>query len=308
VRVHLDTDFGGDPDDACALAMLLGWPEVEIVGITTNLDDGGTRAGCVALLLELAGRTDIPVVAGAEASDTTGERFASTWNDERYWPRPVRAVPAPPERALALLQKSIDLGATIVAIGAFTNLARLERARPGSLAGARVVAMAGWIDPPPAGLPQWGAAMDFNAQCDTGAVEIVAAATALTLVPLPAAMHATLRTRDLARLRAAGPLGDLVARQAELYAAAGNLGELGRAHAALPDDLVNFHWDPVTAAVAVGWEGATLGERTLSTVVDDGVVRFVDDLGGRRTAVVRTVAGGAFSDLFVERVAASTSN
>lgn len=36
VRVHLDTDLGGDPDDACALAMLLGWPNVEIVGITTT--------------------------------------------------------------------------------------------------------------------------------------------------------------------------------------------------------------------------------------------------------------------------------
>ena len=38
MRVHVDTDFGGDPDDACAVAMLLGWPDVEIVGITTNLD------------------------------------------------------------------------------------------------------------------------------------------------------------------------------------------------------------------------------------------------------------------------------
>jgi inosine-uridine nucleoside N-ribohydrolase len=34
LRVHLDTDFGGDTDDACALAMLLGWPGVEVVGIT----------------------------------------------------------------------------------------------------------------------------------------------------------------------------------------------------------------------------------------------------------------------------------
>jgi hypothetical protein len=27
VLVHLDTDIGGDPDDVCALAMLLGWPD-----------------------------------------------------------------------------------------------------------------------------------------------------------------------------------------------------------------------------------------------------------------------------------------
>jgi hypothetical protein len=29
VRIHLDTDLGGDPDDASALAMLLGWDGVE---------------------------------------------------------------------------------------------------------------------------------------------------------------------------------------------------------------------------------------------------------------------------------------
>ena len=40
MRIHLDTDLGGDPDDACALAMLLGWPEVEMVGITTTTDPG----------------------------------------------------------------------------------------------------------------------------------------------------------------------------------------------------------------------------------------------------------------------------
>jgi inosine-uridine nucleoside N-ribohydrolase len=33
--IHLDTDLGGDTDDACALAMLLGWPGVELAGVTT---------------------------------------------------------------------------------------------------------------------------------------------------------------------------------------------------------------------------------------------------------------------------------
>jgi inosine-uridine nucleoside N-ribohydrolase len=30
VRVHMDTDLGGDPDDACALAFLLGWPKYRV--------------------------------------------------------------------------------------------------------------------------------------------------------------------------------------------------------------------------------------------------------------------------------------
>ncbi|GAA2844417.1 hypothetical protein GCM10020220_037130 [Nonomuraea rubra] len=45
MRLHLDTDLGGDPDDVCALAMVLGWPGVEIVGVTTTGDPDGRRAG-----------------------------------------------------------------------------------------------------------------------------------------------------------------------------------------------------------------------------------------------------------------------
>ncbi len=45
VLVHLDTDIGGDPDDVCALAMLLGWPDVEIVGHHDDTRGGGAARG-----------------------------------------------------------------------------------------------------------------------------------------------------------------------------------------------------------------------------------------------------------------------
>ena len=66
--IHLDTDFAGDTDDAAALAMLLGWPDADVVGITTTADPDGSRAGYVQTMLALAGRDDIPVVAGAGAA------------------------------------------------------------------------------------------------------------------------------------------------------------------------------------------------------------------------------------------------
>src|SRR6185369_11527008 len=109
-------------------------------------------------------------------------------------------------------------GATIIAIGAFTNLAQLEIDRPGTLEGVSVVAMAGWTRPPKTGLPRWGPEMDWNVQCDTRAVEIVAASADLTLVTLPAAIEAHLVARDLPRLRASGPVGALLARQSEAHA------------------------------------------------------------------------------------------
>lgn len=70
MRLHVDTDLGSDPDDACALAMLLGTPDVELTGITTTIDPGGQRAGYVHEVLALAGR-DVRVAAGTAVTLTT---------------------------------------------------------------------------------------------------------------------------------------------------------------------------------------------------------------------------------------------
>lgn len=43
--IHLDTDLGGDTDDACALAMLLGWPGVELAGVTIVATRGAAGPG-----------------------------------------------------------------------------------------------------------------------------------------------------------------------------------------------------------------------------------------------------------------------
>ena len=45
VKIHFDTDIGGDMDDLRALAMLLKWPDLDITGITTVAEAYGRRAG-----------------------------------------------------------------------------------------------------------------------------------------------------------------------------------------------------------------------------------------------------------------------
>jgi inosine-uridine nucleoside N-ribohydrolase len=306
VRIHLDTDLGGDPDDACALAMVLGWPGAELVGVTTTTDPGGRRAGYVARCLELVGRKDVPVAAGAEVCLTTLARPGAIPDEERYWAGPVAARPSPPGAALDLLEQSIEEGATIVAIGPFTNLALLEVARPGRLGRVPVVVMGGWVRPPAPGLPPWGPDMDWNVQCDTRAATIVAGAAAeLTLVTLPVTLQAHLRAADLPRLGAAGPLGQVLARQAEAHAAEYGMAELGRAHAGLPDDLLNFHYDPVACAVALGWPGAVVEEMGLQPVMDGDVLRFAEEAEGRPTRVVVGVDGAAFTEAWLAAVEAA---
>ena len=302
MRIHLDTDLGGDPDDACALAMLLGWPGVEVVGITTTIDPDGRRAGYVAHCLDLAGRADIPVAAGAGVSLST-LRVASPV--ERYWPRTLAPRPSPAGAALDLLSRSVEEGATIVGIGPYTNLAMVEVVRPGTLSRAPVVVMGGWIKAPSDDLPAWGPEMDWNVQYDTRAAEILAATAQLTLVTLPVTLKANLRATDTPRLRASGRLGELLADQSEAWAHDSGMGNLGRAHAALPDDLLNFHYDPVACAVALGWSGAAVDGVPLQTVLEGEVLRFKPDLEGRLTRVVVDVDGERFRERWLSAVEAA---
>jgi purine nucleosidase len=305
VRVHLDTDLGGDTDDACALVMLLGWAGVEITGITTVADPGGRRAAYVAHLLHLAGRNDIPLAAGAEVSSTTLDQLDPVIDDERHWPTSITPRPSPPGAALDLLERSLDAGATLIAIGPYTNLALLEITRAGSLNRQPVVVMGGWVQPPAPGLPQWGPDMDFNVQWDTRAAEVVAATAQLTLVTLPATLNAHLTRADLPRLGAAGPLGQLLARQGEAHGPANQMEKLGREHSGLPDDLLNFHYDPIACAVAVGWSEATVEDVRLQPVRTDDVLSFHPNPEGRPIKVVLDVDGAAFRETWLSAVEAA---
>jgi purine nucleosidase len=54
LKLHLDTDIGGDMDDLCALAMVLNWPQAELLAITTVAEHQGKRAGYARYALALA--------------------------------------------------------------------------------------------------------------------------------------------------------------------------------------------------------------------------------------------------------------
>lgn len=305
MKIHLDTDFGGDPDDACALVMLLGTVGVEITGITTNLDEGGRRAGCVKHYLEMLGRSDIPVAAGAARSMTTLETYESTWGDRRYWPDGVPAAPSPAGAATELLTAGIAAGATIVAIGAHTNLAVAEMAERGSLSRVPIVAMGGFLGEMPDDFPPWEADRDFNVQCDTRAAEVVARAEDLTLSTITGTARAQLRQRDLDRLRSAGPAGELLARQSLAYAEDEDRSSMHDDHPGIAPDFVNFHWDPVACAVATGWAGATVVEHSLRTVRRDDLLVFEDQPLGPGTKVVEDIDADAFTEHWLSCVEAA---
>jgi hypothetical protein len=81
--------------------------------------------------------------------------------------------------------------------------------------------------------------------------------------------------------------------------------DLGRSHGALPDDLLNFHYDPVCCAVAVGWAGATVETMRLETVRDGNLLRFVPSAEGRHVDVVVDVDGAEFGRVWLAAVRAA---
>src|SRR5712692_10242180 len=63
-KIIIDTDIGGDIDDAFAVGLALRSPEFQILGISSAWGDTHLRARLLSRLLKETGRTDIPVAMG----------------------------------------------------------------------------------------------------------------------------------------------------------------------------------------------------------------------------------------------------
>ena len=303
-QLHLDTDFGGDIDDLCALAMVLNWPDVELLAVTTVADDRGRRAGYVRYALGLAGREDIAVAAGADVSLDCYRIRPGMPDEEVYWPEPVAPAPTTLDRALSLLERSIEQGAIIAAIGPFTNLALLEMRSPGILKKARFFVMGGYVFSPREGFPPWSCDMDYNVQVDIQSAQHVLRCSSPTLIPLSVTVETSLRRAHLASLRQAGPLTKLIARQAKAFAKDEKIERrYGRTCRGLPDDTINFQHDALTCAIALGWsEGVEISEIPLESEIKDGWLRQRVGESGRPTRVVTRVDGGKFNEFWFRTV------
>jgi inosine-uridine nucleoside N-ribohydrolase len=144
-KVIFDTDFAAPPqDDGLALILALNSPELDILGITTVAGNFSLEKANADVLrvLEIAGRTNIPVYAGANmplvheksvfATTTHGE----WWSDEPPTPPPGGFAKKPLERetAVEFLIQTIRANPgqiEILAIGPLTNIAMALKLSPG---------------------------------------------------------------------------------------------------------------------------------------------------------------------------------
>ena len=143
--IIFDTDFGMAPQDDCyALILALHSPELEILGVTTVAGNFSLEQGTADALrlLEIAGRVDIPVYAGAnmplvhEKSEFATQQHGSWWSDAPA-KAPYGGFAEKQAEALGAAQFIVDTveahpgEITIMAIGPLTNVAMALRQSPG---------------------------------------------------------------------------------------------------------------------------------------------------------------------------------
>ncbi|MGH3090121.1 MAG: nucleoside hydrolase, partial [Rubrobacteraceae bacterium] len=271
---------------------------------TTVAEHRGKRAGYARYALELVGREEIPVAAGADASLGRYREWPALPDEDVYWPEPIPPAPTSLNQALDLLECSVEQDAIIAAIGPYTNLALLEERSPGILRGAKLCLMGGYMVPPREGFPAWGSDIDYNVQADVRSAQYVIERSNPTLVPLSVTVETSLRKAYLETLRRSGPLTRLIARQAEAFARDEDMeARFGRTFEGLPEDIINFQHDALACAIALGWnEGVEISEVPLETGIEDGWLRQRVDESGKLTRVVTRVDGDAFNEFWLRSV------
>ena len=142
IPVILDTDIGTDIDDTWALVMLLKSPELDLKLVTTDTGNTVYRAKIVARLLEIAGRTDVPIGIGIEQNDDDDGPQAP-WVAGYDLGRYPGKVHADGVGALVDTIMASETPVTLVAIGPVPNIAAALAREPGIVRRARFVGMQG---------------------------------------------------------------------------------------------------------------------------------------------------------------------
>jgi inosine-uridine nucleoside N-ribohydrolase len=300
--VILDCDPGHD--DAIALLLALASPEIDLLGVTTTYGNQTlekTTANALRVL-ELVGRTDVPVAAGADAPLGRDLVVAAHVHGESGLDGPAlpeaKTTPASTD-AVAFIEELVrgaDRPVTLVPTGPLTNIARYldERGADGI---ARIVVMGGAIAE-----GNFTPAAEFNIWCDPeAAARIFSSGLDVTMIGLDVTHKAVLGPAVEERLRASGRVGSFVT-------------ELNVFFSRYHEKTYGWNGAPIHDAVAMAH---VIRPELIETRYRNVEIELESDLCRGRTVVdlwKRTerlpnahvgvdLDAGAFFDLLVERIA-----
>jgi pyrimidine-specific ribonucleoside hydrolase len=261
-RVILDCDPGHD--DAIALMLVLGSPELELLCVTTvagNQTLAKTTANAIRVL-DVVGRPDVPVSPGAPGPLVRKLVVADHVHGETGLDGPALPAPSRPpadEHAVELTARLVSSSSspvTLVATGPLTNVALFLKRYPAlGQRLERIVLMGGAI-----GLGNVTPAAEFNLWVDPEAAQqVFTSGVQLTMAGLDVTHKALLGSSHVERLARTGRAGRLVADLYDFYV---------RHHRR------QYGWDgaPVHDAVAVAEaiDPSLLETRRCGVVIDTG--------------------------------------
>jgi inosine-uridine nucleoside N-ribohydrolase len=213
----VDCDPGHD--DAIALLLALASPEVELLGVTTTFGNQSLEKTTINALrvLELVGRTDVPVSAGADRPLQRDLVVAAHVHGESGLDGPVLPEPTTATtgmHAVDFLAERIVDGAVLVPTGPLTNVALLLQRHPDAAAKlSEIVLMGGAIAE-----GNMTPAAEFNIWADPEAAQAVFhSGIDVTMVGLDVTHQALVTSDHAESLRSTGPVGAFVADLVEFF-------------------------------------------------------------------------------------------
>jgi inosine-uridine nucleoside N-ribohydrolase len=287
VPILLDTDLGGDIDDAFALALAAASPEVDLVGVTTITAGAEDAAWMVCRFLTAIDRRKVPVAWGR------GKQPPSPIEGQiqyRRHPAVIFNRTAKPVKESAvdflyarLMEKPGQL--TIVAIGPLTNVAQLFDQHPDCKPWIkRIVMMGGSVRVGYEGKPK--AEAEWNIKSDVAAARTVLA-SGVPLVVAPLDATATLKLEEPLRRRLFTACTPLTFQIQALYQ--------------LWDKPTPILYDPVAVALSFTEKFCTMEDLHLE-VDDQGLTRA--GKGKANARVATAIQGPEFLDWIVKRLGA----
>jgi inosine-uridine nucleoside N-ribohydrolase len=291
--VILDTDIGGDIDDTWALATLLNSPELDLRLVTTCTGDTTYRAQIVARMLEIAGRTDVPIGVGPKTWDPPERERQADWV-EGYnlasYPGAVHAdgVQALIDTVMAAGDVAPALQPVIIAIGPLTNLAVALAWEPRIAERCRVIGMQGSVHVGYDGSSEIHA--EYNVKADVPAAQAVFTAPwDLFITPLDTCGLVRLRGEAYRAVHeSADPLAHAVIQNYQAWAGCMDLTES------------SVLYDTVAVYLAFAEDLCEVEPRRL--VVDDEGFTRVDEKGKEVRCALAWKDLPAFERLLTERL------
>ena len=290
--IILDTDIGTDVDDAYALLFALASPELNLRGITLVHHDVQARWLITAKMLQLAGRTDIPVALG--------ENLPMNRERRTYWDGyegkgidysdtgGISPVGEHASEYIARMAAENPGKITLCPIGPLTNVGILLRDFPNEAAKLKgLVVMGSTFE----GYGPEHAAREHNAGSDPEAMKLLCeSGLPILIVGFNVTRQTSLTDEHLARIASAGtPMSELM-----VHMTRGWLRVCNRAQTSMHDPL----------ALAAAFRPEIVGTVPVSAEVSLGspeVVTYRHDPDSN-IRICDTVDVPRFEELFLERI------